>query len=148
MIDLNLGVGHGTKKFYELQEKYLNDWNDAPHLAGTRPYWWDLYSFIYKPVTLTGLIPVFQTFKSSLQNLTDQKEMELLHKNSVAKFAAEASTYDSQLQNVYGESDSRRQVTTNNAKVVRRYKTPAKLPQWDAYINSTEKNPIPPDVWQ
>ena len=147
-IDLNVGVGDGTKKFYELQEKYLNDWNAAPHLAGTRPYWWELYSFIYKPVTLTGLIPVFQSFKASLQGVTDQNDLELLHKTFVAKLAAEASTYDSQLQNVYSESDARRQVTTNTPKEVRRYKTTAQLPQWDEYLESTAKHPVPPDVWK
>ena len=126
----------------------MNDWNAAPHLAGTRPYWWELYSFIYKPVTLTGLRPVFQSFKASLQGVTDQKDLELLHKNFVAKLAAEVSTYDSQLQNVYSESDARRQVTTNNAKESRRYKTPAQLPQWEEYMESTAKQPIPPDIWK
>ena len=102
-----------------------------------------LYSFLYKPVTLAGLVPVFQSFMDSLRDITDDAEIERRLEKFVAKLAAEASTYDQQLQVTFDNSDTRRQPA--DAKVI--YKTPSDLPEWDTFVNSKKRSPIPKAVW-
>ena len=142
-LDINLGVGEGTKKFYVLKEKFLNDWNAVPQLAKKPPHWMFLYSFLYKPVTLAGLVPVFQSFMDSLRDITDDAEIERRLEKFVAKLATEASTYDQQLQTAYDISDSRRQPADTNVV----YKAPSDIPEWDTYMKSKKRMPIPKEVW-
>ena len=142
-IDLNVGVAEGTKKFYVLKEKFLNDWNAVPQLAKKSPHWMFLYSFLYKPVTLAGLVPIFQSFMDSLRDVIDDAEIERRLEKFVAKLAAEASTYDQQLQVTFDNSDTRRQPAA--AKVI--YKAPSDLPEWDAFVISKKRTPIPKEVW-